>query len=278
MKRKIVADSSANLLHLTGVDFVSVPLQIDAGEHHWVDDETLDLGNMLDVLAAHKGRSCSACPSPDAYTEAFGDADEVFCLPISQGLSGSYNSACVAAQDYMESHPTTKVHVIDTLTAGPAMTMVAEALSFLVAREDMTFEQIRDAIDAQTAKTKVLFSLGNVHNLAANGRLPFTIAKLIGMLNIRLVGVSDEHGKIAMLERPRGDIKAVAALVHQLQEQRFNGRWCTIHHCRNEKAALSLKEQILAKWPEAVVAVGETRGLCSYYAEAGGIMLGFEQE
>lgn len=64
MKRRIVADSSANLLEMSGVDFVSVPLKIDAGEHHWVDDEHVDLEQMLNTLSTFKGHSSSACPSP----------------------------------------------------------------------------------------------------------------------------------------------------------------------------------------------------------------------
>ena len=126
---RIVPDSSADLNELEGVELVSVPLKILAGPDTWVDDESLDTGSMLDKLAEWKGRSSSSCPSPEEYLQAFGDAERIICVPISQNMSGSYNSCCVAANDYMEQHPGRKVHVIDTLLASAPMHLVCEKLA-----------------------------------------------------------------------------------------------------------------------------------------------------
>ena len=276
MARKIVADSSADLLAIPGVDFVSVPLCIDAGQNHWVDDAALDTGAMLDALAVHKGKSCSACPSPDDYLTAFGDAEEIFVVPISRGMSGSYNSACVAARDYQEAHPDRKVHVIDTLSAGAGMTLIIDQLQDLMG-QGFSFEEIADMIEARCRKIHLLFCLRSVRTLASNGRMPMTVAAIIGMLNIRMIGYADENGKGIMLDKTRGDKKMLAAMVNQLKEKNFNGGRYIIHHCRNLELAEELKRLVLAEWPDADVVMGETRGLCSYYAEDGGIMTGFEE-
>ena len=58
---KLIADSSANLMMLEGVTYQSVPMTIRAGERDFVDDETLDTHELLDYLAAHNGKSGTAC-------------------------------------------------------------------------------------------------------------------------------------------------------------------------------------------------------------------------
>ena len=64
---KLIADSSANLTMLEGVTYQSVPMTIRAGERDFVDDETLDTHELLDYLAAHNGKSGTACPSLDGW-------------------------------------------------------------------------------------------------------------------------------------------------------------------------------------------------------------------
>ena len=62
MTFRIVADSSANLVAADGAELASVPLSITAGSRTFVDSEALDVQEMMDFLAAHKGRSTTACP------------------------------------------------------------------------------------------------------------------------------------------------------------------------------------------------------------------------
>ena len=97
---KIVADSSCDLYTLDNVPFAGTPLKIITAEREFVDDEALDVNEMVDYLANYKGKSKSSCPNTAEWLQAFGDADEVFCVTITGGLSGSYNSACVAKGIY----------------------------------------------------------------------------------------------------------------------------------------------------------------------------------
>ena len=116
MTYKIVADSSADLLTLSQTDFASVPLKITVGETTFVDDENLDVAGMVETLSHYKGRSVTACPSPEEFQAAFGEADRVFCVTITSNLSGSCNAARIAAREYEAAHPDRKVFVIDTLS------------------------------------------------------------------------------------------------------------------------------------------------------------------
>jgi len=105
MQRKIVADSSADLLTLSAVPFESAPLKIITSQNEYVDDAALDIGGMVDDLQRYKGRSSTSCPNANDWLETFGDADEVFCFTITGTLSGSYNAALMAKQLYEAEHP-----------------------------------------------------------------------------------------------------------------------------------------------------------------------------
>ena len=131
---KLIADSSANLTMLEGVTYQSVPMTIRAGERDFVDDETLDTHELLDYLAAHNGKSGTACPSLDGWLKAFEGADEIFVITITSSLSGTCASAMAARDVYLQSHPEVKIHIFDTLSTGPEMQLLAEKLAELHAK------------------------------------------------------------------------------------------------------------------------------------------------
>ena len=105
MKYKIVTDSSANMDNLDGIDFASVPLTIQIGNDAFVDNEDLDVPDMMQKLKEYKGKSGTACPSVGDWYSAFGDADIVVGTSITSGLSGCFNSARLAAREYVRDHP-----------------------------------------------------------------------------------------------------------------------------------------------------------------------------
>ena len=88
-KIKIVADTSCDLFGLKKVDFACAPMKIITAEKEYVDDESLNVNEMVDYLDQYKGRSKSSCPNSTDWLEAFGDADDIFCVTITSGLSGS---------------------------------------------------------------------------------------------------------------------------------------------------------------------------------------------
>ena len=171
-------------MKLAHIPFAAAPLKIIAGEREFVDDEALDLEAMVDYFSTYKGRSQTSCPNPDDWLCAFGDADEVYCVAITSGLSGSYNAACIAREMYLEAHPERKVYVIDSLSAGPELTLIAEKLEQLLL-EGMSFEEICAYMPGYLQQTGLLFSLESLNNFAANGRVSPAVAKLAGVLGIR---------------------------------------------------------------------------------------------
>ena len=98
MKIKIIADSSSDIFELEEIEFQSAPLTISTDERNFVDDENIDLDDMLTYLANYHGRSFTACPNANDWLNAYEGADELYVVTITSALSGTYNSAMLAAK------------------------------------------------------------------------------------------------------------------------------------------------------------------------------------
>lgn len=275
MKIRIVADSSADLKTTEDKSIVSVPLKITTDHKEYIDDETLDTRAMTEELAEYRGRSGSACPGVGDWMEAFGDAEWVFGITITSNLSGCYNSAMVAKETYESEHPDRRVYIIDSLSTGPEMKIIVEKLQELIS-EGKEFDEICEAIEAYRKRTFLLFCLKSLTNLANNGRVSPAVAKIAGILGIHVVGRASEQGTLEQKDKVRGEKKAIFALVKNMKELGYRGGKVIIDHCFNENAALQLKELIKKEYASAEIRIGTTGGLCSFYAERGGLLVGFE--
>lgn len=274
MKRKIVADSSSNLYTLDGVDYTSAALVISTDEKEYKDNANLDVRQMVDDLRSYKGRSRTACPGVGEWIEAFGDADEVFCSTITSNLSGSYNAAMMAKAQYEEEHPGRKVFVLDSYSTGPEMKLHIDKMKELIL-SGADFDTICSKLSQYTTTTALQFCLENMHNLANNGRVNAAVAKIAGMLGIRVIGDAT-GGVLNPTDKIRGEKKATACLVKNMKAAGYKGRKVYIDHCFNDKAANALKDALLEEFPNAEIYVEPTHGLCSFYAEEGGLIIGYE--
>ena len=273
---KIVADSSANVLQLQYAPFAAAPLKIITSENEFVDSDALDVDAMVSWFDSYKGKSKTSCPNPSDWLEAFGDADEVYCVTITSGLSGSYNAACIAKQMYESENAGKRVCVIDSLSAGPELVLIIEKLEQLL-REGMSYDDICSAIQAYTRKTGLLFMLQSLKNFAANGRVSPAVAKIAGVLGIRIVGRASDAGTLEPTDKCRGEEKSLAAILSHLKNSGLTSGKVRIAHCMNESAAQKLKKMICAELEKVDVQIHCCRGLCSYYAERGGMLVGFEK-
>lgn len=275
-KIKIVADSSANVLELEKTAFAAAPLKVITNEKEFVDDSALDVDGMVSWFDSYKGKSKTSCPNPADWLEAFGNADEVYCVTITSGLSGSYNAACIAKQMYESENVGKKVCVIDSLSAGPELALIIEKLEEYIG-EGLPFEEISRKIDAYKKKTGLVFMLESLKNFAANGRVSPAVAKIAGVLGIRIVGKASDQGTLEPMNKCRGEGKALSAMVSHMKDFGLSKGKVRIAHSMNGEAAASLKSMILAELPQVNIQIHSCRGLCSYYAEKGGLLVGFEK-
>ncbi len=275
MKIKIVTDSASNMTSLEGVAFENVPLKINTDKKEYVDDASLNVEQMVEELSVYKGRSGTACPGVGDWLEAFEDCDVVFCVTIISRLSGSYNAAMTAKQQYEEENPGKRVFVLDSYSAGPEMKLHVEKIKELVlAGKD--FDTIcKEIVEYKERNTALLFSLESLRNLANNGRVSQAVAMIASIIGMRVVGDVSEEG-LHPTNKCRGEKKAITALFDNMKRLGYRGARVLVDHCYNENAAKALKELIQKEFPAAQVIIDKTKGLCSFYAERGGLMIGFE--
>ena len=261
---RLVADSSCDLLSLDGVDFVSVR-----------DDARLDVDAMVSTLRATKGRSYSACPNVADWEKAFGESGDVLAFTITSSLSGSYGAACVAKQSCEERDPSRRIRVVDTLSAGPETMLLLEKAAS-AQRGGASFDEVYRVVEELQRRTHLLFSLESMHNLAQNGRVSKLAATAAGVLGIRAVGQASAEGTLEMLGKCRGERKTQEFLLQEMERLGYKGGSVRIGHCGNAAFSLELYTELRRRFPDADVRRYPLRGLCSYYAERGGIMMGFE--
>lgn len=275
MKYRIVSDSTSNIFQLSDVSYTCVPLKIITAEKEYTDAPGLDTDGMIEDLKNLHGKSGSSCPNMHEWMEAFGDAELVFAVTITGALSGSYSAAVQAGEAYMEQHEGARVMVIDSKSAGPEMQMLVEKLRECVLAE-MTFDQIREVICEYQKHTHLLFSLESLTNLANNGRVNPVVAKAAGFLGIRLVGRASDEGTLEPLHKCRGEKKALEMIRSEMRQNGFQGGKVRIAHCQNPSAAAALEKLILQDFPSSQIEILACAGLCSYYAERGGLLVGYK--
>lgn len=275
MSYKIVADSSANLLCMEGVDYAFAPLHILVGELDFTDDETLDTAALQQALKLYKGKTSTSCPAPQLWVDSFGQAEAVFCVTITSGLSGSCAAAHAAKRLYEAEHPGRVVYVVDSLSAGPEMALLLEKLAELV-RQGLPHAEIYRQICEYQKRTHLFFSLAGLNTLARNGRVNPILAKGIGVLGIRVIGRASEEGTLKPMDKARGDKKAIACLIDHMKDLGYYGGRVVISHTEAAAAAEELKNAIAATFGGFNGVIMPNRGLCGYYAEPQSLMLGFE--
>ncbi|MCR4884960.1 MAG: DegV family EDD domain-containing protein [Clostridiales bacterium] len=275
MAFRIVSDSSINMTSLDGTDFKSIPMKILCGIQEFVDDADLDVENMVSVLSSSKEKSGTSCPNIMDWKDAFDGADEILAITISGQLSGSWSTCNQAMEEYLEEHPGAKGYVFDSLSTGPMMRCLAENAAEMMSG-GMTFDEMIQRLQQFRRHATLIFALASMNNLAKNGRVPMAVAKAVGILNIRIIAVGDENGKIKPVDKCRGENKLPKILLHEMQERKYAGGHVHIDHCLNLPLAERIRASIQEQYPGADVTIGQCRGLCSYYAEQGGVIIAFD--
>lgn len=251
----------------------SLTLQVD--EHMIIDDESFDQADFLRKVAASPNCPKSSCPSPDAYQKAYDcGADHIFAVTLSAELSGSYNSAELGRNLFLEKHPDAKVHVFNSKSASIGETLIGEKIAELEAK-GLSFEEIVEQTENYIASQNTWFVLENLDTLRKNGRLSKVKAFVATALKIKPVMGATSEGTIQQLDQARGMNKALVKMVDDIEEkmEASENRVLAISHCNCPERAQMVKEAILKRMSFRKVIVLDTRGVSSMYANDGGIIV-----
>lgn len=276
MEYRIIIDSCGDLTPDMKADphIVSVPLTLRVGTTEIIDDESFDQKDFLARVAACEECPKSACPSPDSYLHACGDADRAYIVTLSSELSGSYNSALLAARMFEDEHPGSRCHVFNSRSASVGQTLIGLNIREL---ETMgaTFDEVVAGTEAYIEQQHTYFVLDNLDTLRKNGRLSRIKAFMASALKIKPVMGSTPEGAIAQLDQTRGANKALKLMCTIAAKNVRPGsvRRAAVAHCNCEERGLLVAEEMkrLLLIPEILVV--PAAGVTSMYANDGGVVL-----
>lgn len=274
MKRIVVADSSSNMFSFEGIDYAYTPMKITIDGATYQDKDGINLQELVNGMERCQTSSTS-CPNTGEWLEAFEGNDEIFAVTISNRLSGSYNAAMVAKKEYESEHPGSKVEIVDSLMTGPGMRMIIEKITEL-ADKGLDFNGILESLNEYRKKVHLCFSLASISNLAKNGRVSSITAKIFGVLGLRMLGRASDEGTIEPVNKVRGEKAGLRSVINEIVEKGYQGGKFYISHTLDFDLANRLKDEVLKLFPKAMIFIEENTGLCSYYAERHGLIIGYE--
>lgn len=274
----IITDSSSDLLKnsvgFDGVGFEVAPLKIITDKREFTDDESLDIDEQIEAMKK-SSKSSSACPSVDDFKAAMEKYDASVCVTITSALSGTYNAACLARDMVLEEHPDKKIAVIDSKSATGDIELTVKKAYQLI-KQGLPFEKVAEECEKYCRRRRIVFSLACYDNLIKNGRMNHAAGLVATALGIRAVSVFNDKGEIALEKKSRGERKAICAMLEIIEKNGgADGREVIVTHCKNPDMAHRLTDAIRERWSVSDIKVKESRGLVTYYAMPGGVIVSY---
>jgi len=278
MNYKIVVDSCCDLPKELEKDnhFSFVPLILMVDDNSIVDDDTFDQADFLKKVRESKNCPKSACPSPERYMNDYSAENvDVYVVTLSAELSGSYNSAQLGRNLYIEEGGTNNVHIFNSMSASGGEALIAMKVKELV-EQGLAFDEVVAIAEEFTQNMKTYFVLESLETLRKNGRLTNLQAIIASALNIKPL-MAAEGGKIIKLDQARGVNKALAKMVLLIKEKTVNSqeKILAIAHCNCFERAEYVKSEVLKLMNFKDVIIVDTAGVSSMYANEGGIIVTF---
>ena len=275
---KIVVDSCCDLpaQMLKEPCFIKVSLTIHSNGSVFIDDDTFDQADLLWSMKQSEQAPSTACPSPQAYLDAYQCGEEdIYVVTLSALLSGSHNSAEQARVLMEEDNPEINVHVFNSCSASSGEVLVALKIKEL-AETGMPFRKVVREVEQFIYQMQTMFVLESLENLRKNGRLTKLQAVVTGALRIKLFMGATPEGEICKLGQALSMKQALSKLVDRIAEDAAHeGRTVVICHCNCLERAFQVKAQVEAKCRAGQVMIVEAGGITSVYANDGGIVVAY---
>lgn len=220
MSVKFLTDSACDIVpeeaEALGVEFV--PIQISFADGAYEDAVTITHKEFYEKLAKSEALPTTSQINPSTYDEYFrrltAGGDELVVITLSSGLSGTYQSAVLAAADYAD-----RVFVVDSLNATSGQYILVKRGLELAAR-GLSAAEIATILDEEKMRVRVIALIDTLEYLKKGGRISSTVAFAGSLLGIK-PAIEVKEGKIEMAGTARG-LKKGQQLVRELMDK-YNG-------------------------------------------------------
>lgn len=215
MNVRIVVDSTADLVPEVKSRVTAVPLTVHFGDEEYIDGVTITHREFYEKLIESDVLPHTSQAAPSAFAQVFEEVvqagDQAVVITLASGLSGTYQSAIIAAAEYPED-----IFVVDSKTAAIGSGILAE-LALQLADSGLSAREIADKISEERENVCVIAMLDTLEYLKRGGRISKAVAFAGGLLSIKPV-VSLNNGQIQMLGKARGSKQGNNLLVVEIEK------------------------------------------------------------
>ncbi len=278
---QVLSDSCSDYTNEADLSFIRrVPLTIQLDDQVYVDDEQLDCLALVRAMAATPSAPKSACPAPGAWAEAFDAASgDIYVVTLSAELSGSYNSAVVAAQEYLCEHPERSIHVFNSRSAAAGQVLICLKLHELAGRQALPFDEVVRQTEAYIDSMSTYFVLETLDVFRKNGRLSRLQSLAVAALRLKMVMRGTDIGYIEAAAKALTVQQALNKMVQIIREQTAGAdladRTLVITYVNCVERARAVRDAILAGCPFGKAILCRGSGISTIYANDGGIIVSF---
>ena len=214
MKTRIIVDSTADLVPEIKERVHIVPLTVHFGEEEYIDGVTIDHKTFYEKLMASDVLPTTSQGTPDAFMQAFEKAkaagEAAVVITLASKLSGTYQSAAIAAMEYEN------IYVIDSGSVAMGSGILVE-MAFRLLDEGKHAKEIAALLEEEKKKIVVVALVDTLEYLKKGGRISKTAAFAGGVLNVKPV-LSVADGEIHILGKARGSKMGNNLLVQEIDK------------------------------------------------------------
>lgn len=211
MNIKIMADSTCDLSQeiIEQYNISIVPLVVNIDGQEYRDRLDIQTDEFYNKLETYKNSPTTSMPSPNAYITSIIEAEaqgfnEVLCICMSSGTSGSYQAAVLAKDLFQTTYPESKTHfeVIDSVSMSHGSGWLIMKCAMLL-EKGYSFEELIQYSEAVKYRIKHFLSVDDLENLIRSGRITGAGAIIGKALNIKPI-MSMKNTKGTVVAKKRG--------------------------------------------------------------------------
>ena len=275
----IITDSGTDLTleQVKELDIIKLDLTVLVDGCEPAKDSDVDLKELYSLLRQQKSASTAALNIDDfisAMEPILAEGKDILYLGFSSGLSSTYSSGAVAAEELAAKYPERKIYTVDTLCASLGQGL----LVYLAAKkrlEGASIEEVRDFVEENKLHLCHQFTVDDLFFLHRGGRVSKTSAVMGTMLKIKPVLHVDNAGKLIKVGTARGRRASITALVDRVKATITNPTEQTMFICHGDcedeakAVAQTLKDELGVK----EVIIGYTGAVIGSHSGPGTIAL-----
>ena len=204
---RILVDSASDISITNSENILVVPLSVHLNGQDYLDGVELTHDHFYQMLTSTTEFPKTSQPSPKAFVDAFNrinPEDELICILLSSGVSGTYQSACLAKNIVGND----KIHIVDSLTGSYGVKLLVLAAQRMI-EEGKSAAEIADTLNELKKRVTVMLSVDTLEYLYKGGRLDKTSAMIGSIAKIKPVIIVTREGKIGVASKAIGMNKAM---------------------------------------------------------------------